>query len=345
MRTRRTVGRTRASTTLGFHDRSESSRTAILGGEPTEFSVIHEERPTSVRYYPASEPDGAPIFLVYALFNRPAILDLGPDRSVIRALLDGGHDVYLVDWGRPSGLDATLDLTDYIDRYLANALSAVVEHAGAQPHLLGYSTGGTLAAVGAAMSPDTIRTLALLGAPIGFEGIRGGLYGMIGASPAPEAAVESSSTVDGDLLALAFSMAAPFEYHYGRYLRLAEESANPAAFANRLRRFAWGTDTIDVPAAVLGDLVDTFRRDAIVSGSLMIGDRPVDLGRIDVPVAALIGSDDRFVPPESTRRALDLVASTDTTVFQSPTGHVGLAAEAVSYRDLWPAYLDWIHSR
>jgi len=33
------------------------------------------------------------------------ILDLQPDKSVIKKLLDEGFDVYVIDWGYPSGTD------------------------------------------------------------------------------------------------------------------------------------------------------------------------------------------------------------------------------------------------
>ena len=39
----------------------------------------------------------------YALINRPYILDLQPDKSVVRQYLERGFDVYLIDWGVPIG--------------------------------------------------------------------------------------------------------------------------------------------------------------------------------------------------------------------------------------------------
>ena len=57
-------------------------------------------------YQPQTKkPNATPLLVVFATVNRPEILDLFPEHSFIRGLLEGGQDVYLLDWGYP-------DLTD-----------------------------------------------------------------------------------------------------------------------------------------------------------------------------------------------------------------------------------------
>ena len=58
----------------------------------------------------------APLVICYALVNRPYMLDLQPDRSLIRGLLARGLDVYLVDWGYPGPEDPRHSLDDYVNR-------------------------------------------------------------------------------------------------------------------------------------------------------------------------------------------------------------------------------------
>src|SRR3954451_19453031 len=65
--------------------------------------VYHEDSLRLLRYRrwsPAAYAE--PILFCYALVNRPYILDLQPDRSVIRQFLNRGFEVYLIDWGEPS---------------------------------------------------------------------------------------------------------------------------------------------------------------------------------------------------------------------------------------------------
>lgn len=43
-----------------------------------------------------------PLLIVYALVNRPYMVDLQADRSLVQKLLALGQDVYVLDWGYPT---------------------------------------------------------------------------------------------------------------------------------------------------------------------------------------------------------------------------------------------------
>ena len=70
--------------------------------------------------------------ICYALVNRPYMMDLQPDRSLIRGLLERGVDVYLIDWGYPDGADRYLGVQDYVLRYLPHCVDRVRELSGGQ---------------------------------------------------------------------------------------------------------------------------------------------------------------------------------------------------------------------
>src|ERR1700739_912171 len=53
-----------------------------------------------------------PVLIVYALVNTYKMLDLQPDRSYIKNLLNLGLDVYLIDWGNPTKSDRYLSMDD-----------------------------------------------------------------------------------------------------------------------------------------------------------------------------------------------------------------------------------------
>src|ERR1700744_877540 len=83
------------------------------------------------RYRPIARPSGgAPLLIVYALVNRPYMLDLQEDRSLIRGLLSQGLDVYLIDWGYPDGADRFTTLTDYIEDQLQGCVAHILEQHG-----------------------------------------------------------------------------------------------------------------------------------------------------------------------------------------------------------------------
>ena len=82
----------------------------------TPHDVVYEKDALKLYHYRRDTPAvvAEPMLICYALVNRPYILDLQPERSVVRRMLDGGMDVYLIDWGVPSAADKTLGLHDYI---------------------------------------------------------------------------------------------------------------------------------------------------------------------------------------------------------------------------------------
>ncbi len=82
----------------------------------TPHDVVYEKNALKLYHYHRDTPAivSEPVVICYALVNRPYILDLQPERSVVRRLLEGGLDVYLIDWGVPTAADKTLGLEDYV---------------------------------------------------------------------------------------------------------------------------------------------------------------------------------------------------------------------------------------
>src|ERR1017187_7750234 len=57
---------------------------------------------------PKPERHRIPLLLIFALMNRPYILDLRPGNSFVEYLVARGYDVYLLDWGYPGPEDKHL---------------------------------------------------------------------------------------------------------------------------------------------------------------------------------------------------------------------------------------------
>src|ERR1700691_2885958 len=68
------------------------------------------------RYAPAvsaAKRHTVALLLVFALINRPHILDLRPGHSFVEYMVNQGYDVYLLDWGVPGPEDKNLKFDDY----------------------------------------------------------------------------------------------------------------------------------------------------------------------------------------------------------------------------------------
>ena len=134
-----------------------------VGQTPSE--VVYEENKLELLHYEplTEEQHDVPILFVYALFNKPFILDLQPDRSVVRTFLEEGFDVYMIDWNEPSLLDHALTFEDYVDRYIDNCVDVVSDRSGCESiNLFGYCMGATFSVLYASLYPEKVRNLGLM---------------------------------------------------------------------------------------------------------------------------------------------------------------------------------------
>ncbi|MEM3796690.1 MAG: alpha/beta fold hydrolase, partial [Archaeoglobaceae archaeon] len=131
------------------------------------------------RYEPRTEKQfETPLLIVYALINKPYILDLTPQRSVVRKLLDAGFNVYMLRWG-----DATIadqfSLDSYIDIFLYDFVEDVKSDANADKvTMLGYCMGGGMSAIYTALYPENVRNIIFLASTLYFDKKMGGLVAL-----------------------------------------------------------------------------------------------------------------------------------------------------------------------
>jgi polyhydroxyalkanoate synthase len=326
-------------------ERAETLLTAPVGTTPS--TTVYEENKLELRHYAPDDPrHETPILLVYALVNRPYILDLQPDRSVIRRLTGAGFDVYLLDWGEPSRLDRSLTMADYVGRYLDNCVDAAREHAGAGDlHLLGYCMGGTMAIMYACLHPEPVRTLSLLATPVAFDGT-GGILERWAAYYDPDAAVETLGNVPAELLSAEFAMMDPVDQYLGKYAALYDNLDDDAFVANFARMERWIRDGVDVAGAAFAEFVgEIYQDNRLAEGRYDLDGRPVRLGDLDVPLLQVVGENDHIVPAASSRPLHDLAGSEDQRLIEFPRGHIGISVSSMAHETLWPEVSAWLAAR
>ena len=71
---------------------------------------------------PEAQRHPIPLLLVFAVMNRPYIIDLRPGHSYVEFMLKKGYDVYLLDWGCPGPEDKNMNFGDYTLEYLPRAI-------------------------------------------------------------------------------------------------------------------------------------------------------------------------------------------------------------------------------
>ena len=110
----------------------------------TEREEVWRDGKTVLYRFVGDKPATAkvPLLVSYALVNRPYMVDLQADRSLVKGLLERGEDVYIIDWGYPDRSDRFLTLEDYIERYIGGAVDHLRRtHAVPAVNLLAVNIG------------------------------------------------------------------------------------------------------------------------------------------------------------------------------------------------------------
>ncbi|HKG87578.1 MAG TPA: alpha/beta fold hydrolase [Nitrososphaeraceae archaeon] len=124
-----------------------------------KYSLFHYNRPppttsTSSTANSINQKASTPVLVIYAFINRHYILDLLPEVSVIRSLLNQGLDIFTTDWGMPSTYDKSLTIGHFVNRYLDKSIDLIRKITiSDKVSLFGYCWGGDLALMYAAVHP------------------------------------------------------------------------------------------------------------------------------------------------------------------------------------------------
>jgi len=310
--------------------------------------LIYEEDKLKLYRYKAETDKacGVPVLVVYALVNRPYMLDIQPDRSFIRNLLKLGLDVYIIDWGYPTQPDRYLSMDDYINGYIDNCVEAVRKSAKSEKvSLMGVCQGGTFSAIYSALHPEKVQNLITLVAPFDFSTNDGLLFNWSKTMDV-DALVDAYGVVPGNILNDGFLMLMPFNLNIKKYIDMLDVMEDKEKLLNFLRMEKWIFDSPGQAGECLRQFVkDCYQGNKLVKGKLKLGNKTVDLGKITMPILNIYASADHLVPPAATKPFNDLVGSEDKTLYEFQGGHIGVFVGSRSQKELAPAISKWLIQR
>ena len=322
------------------------------GTTPKE-AVYQEDNVVLYHYTPVVEqPFPIPLWIIYALVNRPYMVDLQADRSLVRNLLGLGLDVYLIDWGYPQRGDRWLTLDDYINGYIDSCVDAVRARHGLAPiNLLAICQGGTFSLCYTALHPQKIRNLITMVTPVDFHVSDGLLNVWSGCTYGPQsmnidAMVDALGNIPGDFMNFGFLMLKPFQLNVEKYIGMADILDDEAKLINFLRMEKWIFDSPDQAGEAFRQfLKDFYQGNKLVKGEVEIGGHRVDLRNITMPVLNIYAAEDHLVPPASSIALKQYVGTQDYSVLSFPVGHIGMYVSGKVQRDLPPGIADWLRAR
>ena len=271
-------------------------------GKVVLYRFVGERRPAST----------VPLLIAYALVNRPYMVDLQADRSLVRGLLERGEDVYVLDWGYVDRSDRFLTLEDYIERFIGGAVDALRERSAQDAiNLLGVCQGGAFSLCYAALHPQKVRNLITMVTAVDYH-TEDNMLSNWNRDVDVDLMVDTLGNIPADMMNFTYLMLKPWRLFAQKYVGMVDLLDDPKAMRDFLRMEKWIFDSPDQAGEAFRDFdKQFFQENRLMQGTVRIGDRNVDLGFVDMPVLNIYAEQDHLVPPDASRPLRQLVGSED----------------------------------
>lgn len=286
---------------------------------------------------------GAPLLVIYAFINRHYILDLLPDVSIIRSLLDQGFDIYAADWGTPGAYDKGVTVGHYVNNYLDSAIDHVRKQTKSEKvSLLGYCWGGDLALMYAALHPEKVANVITLATPGDFS-LDKGLLALWTRNIDADAIVDAFGNAPSVMLNAAFGLKSPLDVMH-KYQHFFEKPRDMEAIRQFFATEMWLYDSPPVIGEIYKQFVnDCYKDNLLIQNKMVVGnDQKVDLTKVTMPYLNIVASKDDLVAPESSRALNAAVGSKDKRIIEFKSGHVGACISPEAHKTLWPQVGQWL---
>ncbi len=278
--------------------------------------------------------------------NRQDVLDLQPDRSLMKKLLDEGLDIYIMDWGYPQKRHRYLTMEDYILGFMNDAVDFVRKSTGNKKiHKMGICQGGTFSAIYASIFPEKLQSLTTYVAPYDFSGNECMLYRWTKDLDIDAMIDANNGLVKADMIDNGFAMLKP-SANISKYLGIMDSLDNEEKMINFLRMEKWKADCPDQAGEMFRKYIkDLWQGNKLIKGEFELGGYQVNLKNATMPFLNIYATDDNIIPNSSTVPVNEVIGSKDKEMYPFPGGHIGVFVGARSQKELGPKVAQWVMER
>lgn len=313
----------------------------------TPYDVVYQEDRVKLKHYiPEKVTSKTPLLIVYALINRETMLDLQPERSVVKSLMALGQEVYMIDWGYPTRKDRYITIDDHVNWYMDDIVDFIREkHEFEKINLMGICMGGTFSAMYSALHPEKIQNLVTTVTPTNFDTDKGFLH-LWTRDMDPDKLTAAEGNLAGDIMNMGFLLMNPARLMIDKYVGFIENMNNKKFVENFFRMERWIFDSPEVPGETFKQFVtDCYQKNLLIQSKMKLDGKIVDLQKINMPLLNIYSKFDHLVPPEAAELLTSNVGSEDTEDLCLDTGHIGIYVSSKYQKEFAPKIVGWLAQR
>jgi len=313
---------------------SQSDESAFRVGEnvaTTAGTVVFQNALFQLIQYAPATPKvhAVPLLMIPPCINKFYILDLQPENSLVRYVVEQGNTVFMVSWRNPDQSLAQTTWDDYVEQGAIRAMDVARAITGQEKlNIFGFCVGGTIAATAlavlAARGQQPAASLTLLTTLLDYSdtgvldvfideqqvALRESMLAKGGLMPGRDLATTFSSLRPNDLM---------WNYVQANYL----QGKEPPAFD----LLYWNADSTNLPGPMFCYYLRNMylENNLRIPGKLTVAGEAVDLGAIDAPVFIYGSKEDHIVPWDAAFRSLALLNPAkpeNNTFVLGASGHI-----------------------
>ena len=279
-----------------------------------------------IQYAPATpKVQAVPLVIFPPWINKFYILDLKPQNSLIRWMVEAGHTVFVVSWVNPDPSYRDVSLDDYVEDGFLAAMEEVRRITGQKKvNATGYCIAGTTLAITLAVMKkrrlDWVRTATFFTTLTDFSD-----QGEVGVFlnddfvDGIEAEANQTGVLDSFFMSRTFSYLRSNDLIYGPAIRSYMMGQAPPAFD----LLYWNGDSTNLPARMAVQyLRELCQGDRFADGGLVICGETVSLSDVDVPLIAIACETDHIAAWKASYAGMQKTGAKDRTFILSESGHI-----------------------